>query len=79
MAWSPDGRWIAFQSLRDGTIQNANWNIYIINANGENEIQMTDHPGQDGNPTWVIPDRSLSVDTQDNRVTFWGRLKSERR
>ena len=80
-AWSPDGRWIAFMSIRDGTFKgrNRNWNIYIIDANGENEMRVTDHPGADFRPTWVIPDRSLPVDTRGNRATFWGQLKSEKR
>ena len=78
-AWSSDGRWIAFQSLRDGTIKNSNWNIYIIDTNGENETWLTNHPGMDSSPIWVIPDWSLPVDTQDNRATFWGQLKSEKR
>lgn len=78
-AWSTDGRWIAFQSLRDGTLRDRNWNIYIIDANGEHEMRVTDHPGYDVRPTWVIPDRSLPVGTQGNRATFWGQLKSERR
>ena len=77
-AWSPDGRWIAFQSLRDSTIQNPNWNIYIMDANGEDEMQLTNHPGMDSSPTWVIPDRSLPVNKRSNRVTFWSRLKSDR-
>ena len=77
-AWSPDGRWIAFQSLRDGTIQNSNWNIYIIDTNGGNEMQMTDHPGVDITPTWVIPDRSLSVKESRRHITHWGRIKSEK-
>ncbi len=73
-AWSPDGRWIAFMSSRERT----GWDIYVVNANGGEARQVTTHPGHDMYPTWVIPDRSLPVDAQDSRVTFWGRLKSER-
>ena len=79
--WSPDGRWIAFMSIRDGTFQarNPNWNIYVMDADGENEMRVTDHPGSETRPTWVIPDRSLLVDAPGNHATLWGRLKSERR
>ena len=76
--WAPDGNWIAFQSLRDGTIENPNWNVYVMDANGENEMRVTDHPGRDGYPAWVIPDRSLAVEPRQNHVTFWGQLKSDR-
>ena len=73
-AWSPDGRWIAFMSFRGQT----GWDIHVVNANGGEARQVTTHPGNDMYPTWVIPDRSLPVDTRGNRVTFWGRLKSEK-
>ena len=53
-------------------------NIYIVDADGGEARQVTTHPGHDMYPTWVIPDRSLPVDTRGNHVTFWGRLKSEK-
>ncbi len=73
-AWSPDGQWVAFMS----SVNKTGWDIYIVNANGGDKIRVTTHPDADTRPTWVIPDRSLPVDTRVNRVTFWGRLKSER-
>ena len=72
-AWSPNGQWIAFQSLRDG-----NWEIYVMDADGNNQTRVTNHPDTDAGPVWVIPDRSLPVDTRGNRVTFWGRIKSDK-
>ena len=50
-----------------------------MDANGENEMRVTDHPGSESNPIWVIPDRSLLVDALGNHVTLWGQLKSDKR
>jgi len=45
--WSPNGRFIAFQSCRDG-----NFEIYVMNADGNDPRRLTDHPAMDGRPSW---------------------------
>jgi photosystem II stability/assembly factor-like uncharacterized protein len=49
-AWSPDGRQIAFASVRDG-----NMDIFAIHVDGSNLTRLTDHPGEDSNPDWAWP------------------------
>ena len=50
--WSPDGRRIAFHSLRDFTGE-----IYIMNADGSGLTRLTTNPGFDSGPAWS-PDGS---------------------
>lgn len=45
--WSPDGDWILFTSERDG-----NKEIYIMDAQGQQITNLTDHPGVDFDPAW---------------------------
>lgn len=45
--WSPDGTKIAFMTNRDG-----NWEIYIRDVNGLNEINLTHNSGNDYSPEW---------------------------
>jgi len=47
-AWSPDGRYIAFESDRNGE-----YDIYVIDVDGTNAIQLTDNPGSDTSPVWA--------------------------
>ncbi len=47
--WSPDGRYIAFSSNRRG----GNYHIFIANANGENQRQVTFFEGDQLSPSWV--------------------------
>jgi Tol biopolymer transport system component len=60
-AWSPDGSSIAFHSLRDG-----NYDIYVMDADGSNEIRLTTDGSADLNPVWS-PDglRIAFVSTRD--------------
>lgn len=46
-AWSPNGSKIAFTSDRDGDDE-----IYIMNADGTGEAQLTGSAGQDRRPEW---------------------------
>ncbi|MBE9593707.1 MAG: Tol-Pal system beta propeller repeat protein TolB [Proteobacteria bacterium] len=49
--WSPDGRYIAFSSKRTGS----HHHIFIANANGQNQRQITFFKGDQLSPSWVQP------------------------
>jgi VCBS repeat-containing protein len=63
-SWSPDGKWIAFASDRDG-----NWELYKMTADGETIVRLTDHPAADGWPSWT-PD-SKRIVFASNRAGNW--------
>ena len=55
--WSPDGDRIVFASSRDETDPSAcpfrcNFEIYTMNANGSEQIRVTNHPAADIWPDW---------------------------
>jgi Tol biopolymer transport system component/dienelactone hydrolase len=45
--WSPDGSRIVFQSNRTGNFQ-----IYVMNADGSEQVRLTHHHGNDYWPSW---------------------------
>ena len=45
--WSPDGSKILFRSTRDGDT-----NIYVMDADGSNQVRLTSDVGSDIQPTW---------------------------
>ena len=47
-AWSPDGKKIAFASMRTG-----NHDIWVMNADGSNPTNLTQHPARDRYPILV--------------------------
>ena len=56
--WSPDGQRIAFASDRDGDSE-----VYVMNNNGSNLVQLTKNNGYDGNPRWSPDGNKLVFDT----------------
>ena len=78
--WSPDGNQIAFTSNRDGDWEknrNDNWEVYVMNADGTNPINLTNHPAWDSGPAWE-PAPALSVSSKGGLVTLWGKVKRAR-
>jgi TolB protein len=56
-AWSPDGRRIAFASNRGS--QNANYDIWVMNADGSVLRQLTFSAGHNTEPAWTPDGRRL--------------------
>jgi len=46
-AWSPNGRWVAFDSDRSGSLD-----VWVISRGGGTAVQLTTDPEFDGDPTW---------------------------
>lgn len=46
-AWSPDGKWIAFSSSRNGTP-----NLWLVRPTGQEPVQLTKSSAAETNPTW---------------------------
>jgi Tol biopolymer transport system component len=46
-AWSPDGEWIVYRSIRDD-----NHEIYIVKPDGTSDTNLTNSPATDLEPTW---------------------------
>ena len=67
-SWSPDGKRIAFWSLRDG-----NSEIYVMGADGGNQQNLTNHTNRDASPAWL--NSPFSVSPAGKKFTMWGRLK----
>ncbi len=55
-SWSPSGKQIAYSSKdifnNSGLIENPNWDIYMINVDGSNQIQLTNDPANELEAAW---------------------------
>jgi TolB protein len=69
--WSPDGRKIAFVSGRDG-----NYEIYVMDADGGGQQNLTRHPAADQYPVWSPDGRKIAfvsnLKSRQGRAGFYG-------
>jgi Tol biopolymer transport system component len=59
--WSPDGEKLAFQSIEDG-----NYEIYIVNKDGSNLTNLTRNSLADINPVWSPDSSKLAFSRNGN-------------
>lgn len=71
--FSPDDKRIAFQSDRDG-----NWEIYLMDTDGAQEVRLTNHEAQDEMPVFGSNENIIAfTSTQDDSIHN-GRLDKAR-
>ena len=61
--WSPDGKRIAFKSDRDGHVNVHGWpthDIYVMDADGSNQQNLTNNPADDWDPSWSPDGRRIA-------------------
>lgn len=75
-AWSPDGKFLAFQSNRSQPDPDATYDINIWTVAADNKdkgahlTQITKNPGEDVEPTWSPDGRSIAYVTRTNPKLF---------
>lgn len=67
-SWSPDGRWIAFWGLPDGTGRRV---IAIVPAGGGEPRIVVDDGYQNWNPVWIDAERLVFVSDRAGAMNFW--------
>ena len=56
-AWSPDGRFLAFTTFRDGNLE-----VYLADSDGGNLRNLTRNEGYDARPAW-LPDGRIAFES----------------
>lgn len=64
--WSPDGRWIAFDSRSNDAGREGNADIYVISVEGGQPRRLTSEPAEDVAPSW----------SRDGKWIYFGSTRS---
>ena len=64
--WSPDGQRILFSSNRDG-----NYEIYSMDADGQNQVRLTNDPGNDYDPSQAVDGRIVFSSNRDGNSEIY--------
>ncbi len=64
-AWSPDGARIAYTSFTGGWPE-----IYVMDANGDNQERLTQHTAATGHPSWSPDGQWIAYESQDEANRF---------
>ena len=67
--WSPNSRKIGFDSNRNG-----NYEIYVMDADGDNPTNLTQNPASDIGGAWILGE--LAVSPKIRLLTPWGEIKT---
>jgi Tol biopolymer transport system component len=75
-AWSPDGQKIAFSGkemfINNSFIQNPDWDIYVMKADGSGEIPLINDSGNDIEPAWSPDGRQIAFASDcDGNLNFY--------
>ena len=69
-SWSPDGKRIAFISDRDGHVPEGRawftFEIYVMDANGNNQLNLTNNPHSDRSPSWSPDGKRIVFESDRN-------------
>jgi len=63
-SYSPDGSKVLFHTNRDGNME-----VYVANVDGSNQVNLTNHPANDGTASWS-PDGEKVVFSSDRNGLF---------